>query len=391
MRITVLCADLGVRVPGDKGASVHLLSITRAFIDAGHEVLLVGVAGRDPAPPDVPAVLFPHPGRATGLRREMRKLHFNASLPMRVGEAIRAFGPDVVYERLALFGTAGAAVARALDVPHVLEVNALLAREESDWRGLHMGKLARRLEEQVLRSATLRVAVSAEVAADIRQVAPDPPLEVVPNGLDADRFRSLPSRAAAREAHGIDRDAVVLGFVGALRPWHGVEYAIDALRELPADTTLVVAGDGPIRADLEERARAQGVSDRVRFLGQLPHSEIPGVLATFDIALAPYPALERFSFSPLKAYEYIGAGLPVVASDVGQLREIVTEEAGLLVEPSNPTAIAEACTRIRRQSDSWVARSQAARAHVLATHGWTGRANDIIAALEEVSPHAAVA
>ena len=53
MRITVLCADLGVRVPGDKGASVHLLSITRAFIDAGHEVLLVGVAGRDPAPPDV--------------------------------------------------------------------------------------------------------------------------------------------------------------------------------------------------------------------------------------------------------------------------------------------------------------------------------------------------
>lgn len=391
MRIAVLCSDLGIRVPGDKGASIHLTAISRAFAATGHDVMLVGVAGHGAPPAGMDTLLLPHPGRTSGLRRELRKLRFNRELPDRVIRELRAFGPDVLYERLSLFGEAGRRLARDLGVPHVIEINALLAREESDWRGLRMRHVARRREAAVLANAQLRIAVSAEVAAEVAEVAPGPPLRVVTNGLDADALRQLPDRTDARARLGLLPDAFVLGFVGALRPWHGVDQAIDALALMANDVTLVVAGDGPVRPALAERAVARGVADRVRFLGQMPHDQVPGVLSAIDVAVAPYPQLERFIFSPLKVFEYMGAGLPVVASDIGQLRSLVELGSGLLVTPSHPGELAAACTRVRECLPDYQARAQAARARILAEHGWDRRAHEIVDAIEEVATHAAAA
>jgi Glycosyltransferase Family 4 len=143
MRIAVLCSDLGIRIPGPKGASLHLTAITRALAAVGHEVLLIGVAGHGP-PPDIGVeyVLLPHPGRTTGLRRELRKIAFCEELPAGLRDSLRRFAPQMLYERLSLFGTAGAAIAQEFDIPHVVEVNALLSREDSAWRGLHLSTLA---------------------------------------------------------------------------------------------------------------------------------------------------------------------------------------------------------------------------------------------------------
>src|SRR3954471_4216344 len=107
MRIAVVCSDLGVRVPGSKGASLHLQSLSRAIQDVGHEVLLVGVRGHGDPPAEFRTPLLAHPGRSTGLRRELRKIRFTAGLTRDALPAMAAFSPDVVYERLALFGVAG--------------------------------------------------------------------------------------------------------------------------------------------------------------------------------------------------------------------------------------------------------------------------------------------
>ena len=111
----------------------------------------------------------------------------------------------------------------------------------------------------------------------------------------------------------------MLAFVGALRPWHGVDVAVRALALLPG-AVLCVAGDGPVHEQLERLAARLGVAGRVRWLGQVPHGDVPRLLAAADVALAPYPELPGFGFSPLKLYEYLGAGVPVVASDLGQIR-----------------------------------------------------------------------
>ena len=391
MRIAVVCSDLGIRVPGPKGASLHLQAITRALAETGHEVMLVAVAGHGEPPARLHSVLLPHPGRTTGLRREARKLRFSAALPRRVAGALDAFAPEVVYERLSLFGTAGRRIALAHGVPHVVEVNALLSREESQWRGLRMGALARRRERQVLAGATLRVAVSEEVATAVRAVAPGPPTLVVPNGVDARALSCLPAPATAREALGLPGDAFITGFAGALRPWHGVGNAIDALAEMPPPHHLAIAGDGPLRAEMTRRAEALGVAGRLSWLGQLEHERMPGFLAALDVAVAPYPAIEGFAFSPLKVFEYLAAGVPTVASDIGQLRPLLSGGRGQLVPPGDPHALAEACERVRRDPEPWRERARIAREDVLAAHSWDDRARMIIDGLEEASADAVAA
>ena len=128
MRIAVLCTDLGIKVPGDKGASLHLASISRAFATIGHEVLLVAVGGDDtrhgvdaePWPAGVRHHRLVHPGRSEGLRREMRKVRFVRRTRREAAGVIDDFAPDVVYERLALFGTAGCALSDWVGARHVV-------------------------------------------------------------------------------------------------------------------------------------------------------------------------------------------------------------------------------------------------------------------------------
>jgi glycosyltransferase involved in cell wall biosynthesis len=368
VRIAVVCTDLGIQVPGEKGASLHLVAIATALARAGHEVMVVGVAGHGPPPAGVRHLLLPRPRRSEGVRWELRKLGFVRRLPQVAYEPLSEFAPDIVYERLSLFGTAGRRLSAALGVPHAVEVNALLAAEQARWRGLRLERLAARRERSVLESADLRVAVSAELAARLPA-----PTAVVPNGVDAELFAVLPDRTAARHRFDLPAQRRVVGFAGGLRPWHGVETAIEAL---PAtdDLVLAVAGDGPQRQNLERLAAERGVGERVRWLGRLPHEDVPAFLAALDAAVLPYPALDGFAFSPLKLYEYLAAGLPVVASDVGQVRDVLEDGRwGTLVPPGDPAALAAALRSVTASPDAY-ARAAEARGHALVHHSWDERA-----------------
>lgn len=381
MRIGMLCTDLGIRVPDDtKGASIHVLSIARAFRRAGHDVLLVGVAGHGAAPHEVETLLFPHPGRSEGLERERRKLAFVERIVSEAASRLVEFDPDVLYERLSLFGTAGQRLSAALGVPHALEVNALLTREESTWRGLRLGALADRLERRVLDGADFCVAVSDELRSQILEAAPRARVTVVENGAETSYFQALPDQSTARRWLSLPHASRLVVFVGALRPWHGVDVAVAALGRLPADVHLAVVGDGPERPALEAAAEAARVAHRIHWLGQRPHTEVAIVLAAGDVAVAPYPRLERFAFSPLKLFEYQAAGIPVVASDVGQVRMVLSNgEHGRLVPPGDEAALAEGILESLRPE----ARIRAARTrrHALKAHGWDARAERITAEL----------
>jgi glycosyltransferase involved in cell wall biosynthesis len=382
MRIAVVCSDTGIRIPDTKGASLHLQAIATALARVGHDVMLIGVAGHGGAPPGMEALLVRHPGWAKGIRRELRKLSTVERVVRESRGPLSAFGPKIVYERLSLFGSAGRRLAAATGAVHVLEVNALLAEEEAEWRGLKLAALARRRERAVLLGADLRVAVSDEVAKAVSDVAPGRPTAIVPNGFDADLFAHLPERAEARTFLGLPVDRALIGFAGSLRPWHGLDVAIQALAALPG-SILAVAGEGEVRAGLESRAHEIGVADQVIWVGQLPHHLIPGFLAALDVAILPYPARVDFSFSPLKLFEYLAAGVPVVASDLGQIRRVLEDGRwGVLVRPSDPLALADGVRTVLE--DPTGAGKVAARARRLAfqEHTWEQRARALTELLE---------
>ena len=384
----MVCSDTGVRIGDCKGAALHLLAITSAFAALGHQTEVVGVAANPDGPLEtwgVPQHLVPHPGRSQGRVRELRKQVVVEEVAARGIEVAARLRPDLVYERLSLFGTAGLSVAAASRARHVVEINALLTREEASWRGLHDAERAQAAEARVLAGADLRVAVSAEVAAEVRPYAADGPLMVVPNGVDVDLFRDRLDRTRARAELGLPDSARLACFTGSLRPWHGLDTAIEAIATLPNDVHLVVAGDGPVRVELNRRADDLGLDGRVHWLGQVAHREIPVVLAACEVALAPYPALQEFAFSPLKLYEYLAAGIPVVASAIGQIPQALDGGRwGTLTAPGDSGALAAGIAGVLRDPVAAQARAELAREYAMVEHGWTNRAQQVLTAVSDL-------
>lgn len=338
-RVAYFCADPGVPVFGTKGASVHVQEIVRAMRARGWAVTIYCVRRGEDVPDDLrdlPVVTIPVPKGPTAAR-ELAITETSIALAQR---AIRD-GFDLAYERYTLFGAATPIVASA-GRPVIVEVNAPLIDEQRHHRELVDGARAVDTTIACLRAATVVAAVSEPVRDwVIGLIGARTAVRVVPNGVNTDRIVPVDRSA---------RSTVTVGFVGTLKPWHGTEVLIDAFGRL--DPTLgrrrlLICGDGPQRDELT--ARAARLPATVEFTGAVPPERIPEVLARMDIAVAPYPqaAAGGHYFSPLKIYEYFAAGLPVVASAIGQIPEVIEPgRTGLLVEPGDSDALAAALGRL---------------------------------------------
>jgi glycosyltransferase involved in cell wall biosynthesis len=356
MRLAYVVGDLGIPWSGTKGACVHVRCITRALAAAGHDVTcFVARAGDGPPPEGGPRVVEvrgtePAPGPAPADRAsELAGFLLNEPLARAVlaEHAVAPFA--AIIERHSLWSVAGLLVRRTCGVPLLLEVNAPLPEEASRWRGLASGELAHALRAQAFAEADVVMAVSEEVAAVARREgAPADRVTVVPNGFDADQFRPE-RRTAARDA------PPVIAFVGSLRPWHGVEILAAAFADVArrhSTARLLVVGDGPSREAVRTLAADPLLAGRVEVTGAVPHERVADLLAAADIAVAPYPAGGDFYFSPLKLYEYMGAGLPVVASDVGQVAQVITHGVtGWLVPPGDAGALADGLLALAQDFD----------------------------------------
>ena len=387
MKILVLCSDTEVRVGAGTGAALHLRAITSAFAALGHqtEVVGVGAAPDQPLEPwDVPQHLVPYPERTDAPLCEARQREVVERVAEAGIEAAARLRPQLVYERLSPFGTAGLRVAATSGVRHVVEVNALPMRRAAGWQGGAEPTPG----EDALAGADLRVAVSEQVAAEVRLRCGDSPLVVVPNGVDIKLFGDRPDPAPTRACLGLPVAARLLCFTGSLRHGQGIDVAVEAMAALPHDVHLVVAGDGPMRQDLASRAHALGLHARIHWLGQVAHAAVPGVLAACDVALAPYPATPDFGRSPLKLYEYLAAGIPVVASSIGQIVHATDGGRwGCLVHPGDPVALAAGVADVLRDPAVAAERAERARLHALAENGWTNRAQRILSATASLAGH----
>ena len=363
MNIVYLCADRGIPVLGDKGASVHVREFTTALARAGHEVtLLCATQGKgNPYPParliELPPDADPTEIRSEGerlgigqgeydqtMRREVDKLSCGRRLAARALDALDAAGvrPDALYERYALFHRSGGDLASALRVPYVLEVNAPLVYEQERFRGLRLKAMAEDAEVTAFQRADHIVAVSEAVREHVlsRQV-PVNRVTVLPNGVDIRCFHPQADGQWIRTRHGLDGRPVI-GFVGSLKPWHGLDFLLDAFmlvsRQWP-EAVLLVVGEGPGSAALQSRATENGLAGKVIMTGRVPHEDIPDYLAAMDLTVAPYLPQDGFYFSPLKVVESLAVGRPVVAPRIGQLPSLIEDGVtGLLFPPGDLAA-----------------------------------------------------
>jgi glycosyltransferase involved in cell wall biosynthesis len=277
--------------------------------------------------------------------------------------------------------------AREAQIPGLLEVNAPLIEEQAEYRGLTDRVAAERVAERVFKAASALIAVSEEVAAYLKRYpATRDRVRVVPNGVNPRRF---PQGAPA--SHARAPGAFTVGFVGTLKPWHGLSTLVKAfarLRRSASEARLLIVGDGPERPALEAALAADNLQQAAQFTGAVVAHEVAGFLASMDVAVAPYPPLAHFYFSPLKVYEYMAAGLPVVASRIGQLATLIRHEVtGLLCPPGDPEALAAALDRLRREPALRSRLGQAARTEILGKHTWQAVVRQVLglAGLEKAS------
>ncbi|MFM7335548.1 MAG: glycosyltransferase family 4 protein [Tabrizicola sp.] len=380
MRIAYVCADGGIAVFGEKGASVHITAMAQAFCATGHDLRLI-CARRGPGSAAFPVeeVTADHPGHGGREGKERGLIATAAAIEDRLVALHRSWPFDMIYERYSLWSAAGVRAARRLGVHVVVEVNAPLVTEQAEFRALVLADEARRIEAEVFRSADALAVVSDELVAyaKARGAAPDR-VHVIRNAVDTARFHPQVQPA---QVPGIPDGAFVIGFSGSLKAWHGLDTllpAFRALREQLPSAQLLVVGEGPRKPWVEGYATGAGLEGAVTLTGWVAHDALPALIARMDVATAPYPLAEGHYFSPLKLYEYLAVGRPIVASRIGQTAQVLQgTDAALLVLPGDPVALAEALLRLAR--DPTLAERLARNAAIEGRrHDWTDNAKAVV-------------
>lgn len=295
-----------------------------------------------------------------------------------------ALGPlDIVYERLASFHDVGRPYKRRGSA-WIVESNGPFWHEAAeDRQSLALRSLARRIEIQAYRDASLIVAVS-EPLRDIlvEETGRDPAdILVLPNAVDQTRFN--PATVAPRRFF----PAPVVGFVGYLTEWAGLSALLRAIADLMRSdlpVNLVVVGDGPQKERLVQESRGLGLAANVTFTGRVPWSDVPSLMAGFDIAFSGQiqTTIGAMYHSPLKLYEYQAMGLPIVASDFPDARSLLEgSEAGWLFTPGDDASLARAL-RAAIAAPDLAERGARGRAALLERDTWDARVKTF---LDEIS------
>jgi len=316
------------------GAPLHVLQLMEYMVKKGHEVGLV--AAPEPRLMEGAKALgvkiFPNPHFVRPIRPWK---DFRALWP--VFRAVRRFDPDVVHAHSTKAGYAARFACMFLRKRVIFTAHGWAFTEgRSMWKRQLLA-----LAERLAAEATARIICVSEHDRNLAlrwKVARPEQLVVIRNGIDPQPFLEADGASLRRE-QGLEK-ATVLTFVGRLAPPKDLLTLLEALKKLP-EAVLLLIGDGELRPQVERSIRELGLVDRARLLGQ--RSDIPRILAASDM----FVLSSRWEGLPYTIIEAMMAGLPVVATRVGGVSELVEDGVtGFLVPPKDPDALAEALQKL---------------------------------------------
>lgn len=209
---------------------------------------------------------------------------------------------------------------------------------------------------------------------------------IAPSGVDIEQF----SADMPKDIEGIINSDFVYGYIGTLKTMgmeKGVDLGIEALKYLPDNFKFLVVGGEPDEIEYYRKMSISfNVSNRVIFVGKVSQYEVGKYAKKCDVLIAPYPSNEHYSYymSPLKIFEYMASGKPIIATDLPSIREVLIHgENASLIPPENVKALAEAINFLKESSDYAKKISENASELVKEKYAWSIRAKKIIGFLNE--------
>lgn len=311
------------------------------------------------------------PGPSPGFWRRLARIY---AAGRRLARAVGGY--RAVYVRAHVLAWGVARAAERAGVPVIQECNGSWEDAFIAWPSMRaFAPLLVALQRGQYRTADAIISVSDTLAEWLEDVTDRDDVVVSPNGANAALFTpDAPRRPNLPERYVV--------FFGQFAPWQRIEVLLEAVKRpsWPAGVDLVIVGDGTLRLVVEGAAAND---PRVHYLGMLPYAEVPrvvvGALAAAVLTYAP----ERAGYSPLKLYEAMACGVPVVCSDTpGQAEYVREHDAGIVVPPEDPEAVARAVAVLAGDPEAARAMGARGRRAVEQRYSWNARAVERLAIVE---------
>lgn len=304
--------------------------------------------------------------------------------------AFKQIGTDVdyVYERFAVFQALGKPF-KAAGVPWIIETQGLFYHEARfDRKSISLARLAKKMEIATYHDCDIIIAVS-DVLKNllVSQTGVNPnKVIVVPNGVDTTKF--APSKAMQQQPN--PSAIPVIGFVGGLLRWQGVDFLLKAIalaKKSGSTYKAIIVGDGDERTALTNLAKELKIDDIVTFTGRVSGDSVPSYIEKFDLCFSGQlpSAIGGMYHSPLKIYEYMAMGKPVLASNFADARSVITGKGtGFLFEAGDLDSLTSALIECHSKRHEFAKMGHMAREEIVRSHSWNARVSDMISEIDSI-------
>jgi glycosyltransferase involved in cell wall biosynthesis len=387
LNIGYLRTDYGAEKSG--GAMSHVSGFANGVINLGNDMFfissrkIVGVEeNRVPCHVVGPVSFF------NQICVEASQISYNLKFVFHAYKILKKNRADFLYHRSSTFNCSGTILSFLFRKPLILEFNSSSLWKTDENVKLRF-KMTRLLMERLNLAWADRITVVSEVLRNqLEQKGVDVKKIVVnPNGADPEIFNPDVRKEDLRGIYRLGNKLLV-GFAGLLSQWHGLETLVGCIKDvIPKNTEVhfVIIGDGYLRNRLEKMVEEDGTSNFITFTGLVRKEEMPAYLNACDILVSPHRNMadgQTFFGSPVKIFEYMAMGKPIVASKVGQLQEILKDgENAILVPPDNTEKLANAILRLASDSDLRETLGRKARNDLVGNYTWTDNAKRVIRSL----------
>ena len=338
--------------------------------------------GEAPDPETVDELTFFRTGKPRPAPSPLSDWREVRALAARLDEVIGDWQPDILHAHSpALNGLAAIGVAKRRKLPLIYEIRAFwedaAVGNGTGREGSARYRLIRALETHVARKADAVAVICEGLRSDLIARGIDGgKVMVSPNGVDLDLFGDPPPPDRELGAHLGLMGKDVVGFIGSFYDYEGLDDLIAAMPMLAAvrpDAHLLMVGGGPMEQALRAQAAGSPVSDRIHFIGRVPHQEVERYYSLIDILAYPRKAMRLTDLvTPLKPLEAMAQRRLVAASDVGGHRELIEDGVtGTLFPPDDPAGLATALVGMFLNRSNWNERRDIARAFVERDRNWS--------------------
>ncbi|MFH2066625.1 MAG: glycosyltransferase family 4 protein [Pseudomonadota bacterium] len=379
------------RSRGEKAEGIHISEVVKALRQLGNFVYLVCPLG----------IGWNHPGCAEKAADSSRRRSFLSKLKnnlpvlffrlleigynffdiIRLYRVIKKIKPDFIYSRYALFTFSSVLCARLMRIPIILEVNTPYAHAWKQYDTMYFFHLACIIEKWCLKNATHLITVTGPLKNFVSYQYQVPPakISVMHNGVDLNVFgMEKADPESIRRKYNLP-DVPTVGFIGALRKWHGIDLLIEntlrVIEECP-EAQFVIVGEGELEEEYKNFVSDHNLFEKIIFTGFIPHEDVPGMIATMDIGLMPN---SNAYGSPMKVFEYMAMQKPVIAPMIPTLEEIVDNGYnGILFDPSKSENLGQSIIQLLKNESLRKLMGERAQQKIINQFTWMNNGKGIL-------------